>query len=246
MSSWRGVPFAEIEDWPPAVAERVRLTELSAIAREERCAAALAVGASGDVVAEAEALVQAEPLRERRWVLLMQALEDAGRGAEALRTFDRARRTLAVELGIAPGDELSRAHASLIDDRHDRAGGAAELGLAASGGPPGWLPAPLSRLIGRDDDFARIEQCLAEGRLVTLTGVGGVGKSRLAVAVAERARNGYTGGAWFVVLAAASPDEVDAVVASWPTRRAGRRAGAAQGCGPSDRRAPRPARARQL
>jgi DNA-binding SARP family transcriptional activator len=209
VSAWRGVPFAEVEDWPPAVAERARLTEVAAIGREERCAAALAVGPSGDVVAEAEALVQAEPLRERRWVLLMQALAGVGRKAEALRTFDRARRTLAVELGIAPGQELSRAHASLLDDddQGDRTGGAAERGSAASNCVAGWLPASLSRLIGRDDDIARIEQHLTHRRLVTLTGVGGVGKSRLAVAVAERARNDYTGGAWFVALAAASPDQ---------------------------------------
>jgi predicted ATPase/DNA-binding SARP family transcriptional activator len=213
LSSWRSVPFPEIQDWPPAVAERARLTELAAIAREERCAAALAVGATGDVVAEAEALVQAEPLRERRWVLLMQALDDAGRGAEALRTFDRARRTLAVELGISPGHELSRAHASLLDGQRDRTAGANDR-ESASSGPPGWLPAPLSRLIGRDDDIARIEHCLAQGRLVTLTGVGGVGKSRLAVAVAEHLRNVYPGGAWFVPLAASSPDQVDAVVAA--------------------------------
>ena len=214
LASWRGVPFAEIEDWPPAVAERARLSELSAIAREERCAAALAVGASGDLVAEAEALVHAEPLRERRWVLLIQALDGAGRRAEALRTFDRARRTLAVELGISPGHELSRAHASLLDDHHDGTAGGAERLSASSSGSPGRLPAPLSELIGRDDDIARVEQRLAHGRLVTLMGVGGVGKSRLAVAVAERARSDYTGGAWFVALAAASPDEVDAVVAA--------------------------------
>jgi predicted ATPase len=65
----------------------------------------------------------------------------------------------------------------------------------------------MSRLIGRQDDIARIEHCLAQGRLVTLTEVGGVGKSRLAVAVAERARNDYSGGASFVALAAVSPDE---------------------------------------
>jgi DNA-binding SARP family transcriptional activator len=123
------------------VTERVRLTELSAIAREERCAAALAVGASDDVVAEAEALVQAEPLRERRWVLLMQALDGAGRRGEALRTFDRARRTLAVELGISPGHELSRVHAWLLDD-HDRTAGASRrVGIERSSG---LVPAPLS------------------------------------------------------------------------------------------------------
>ena len=104
LSLWRGTPFEEIGEWAPAESERVRLVELWHRAEEELCAAALATSPSPTVVAEAERLAQLEPLRERRWALLMTALHATGRRAEALRTFDRARRTLATELGISPGN----------------------------------------------------------------------------------------------------------------------------------------------
>ena len=62
LTLWRGVPFEELDDWPPAIAERARLTEMWQRGLEERCAAALGVAATAEVVAEAEWLVQAEPL----------------------------------------------------------------------------------------------------------------------------------------------------------------------------------------
>lgn len=114
LSHWHGAPFDELGEWPAVIPERARLIELWYDALEQRCAAALDVRPAGDCVAEAEAMVLAEPLRERRWVLLMTALTAAGRRPDALRAYDRARRILASELGISPGAELSRLHDSLL------------------------------------------------------------------------------------------------------------------------------------
>ena len=138
-------------------------------------------------LADAERLVQAEPLRERRWALLMAALGADGRRAEALRTFHRARRTLASELGISPGHELTRLHEELLRQDLDR--------------PHGNLPAPVTPLLGRADDMDLLTSLIADGRLVTLTGPGGVGKSRLALEIAIGRPADTSGGVWWVDLA---------------------------------------------
>ena len=207
LKHWQGEPFNELGDWPPAILERARLIELWHDAVEQRCAAALNVRPAADNVAEAEAMVLAEPLRERRWALLMTALVAAGRRPDALRAYDRARRVLATELGISPGTELLQLHGALLRDdieadvlrRTDR----------------GNLPAAVASLIGRDEEVALVRGLLDDHRLVTLTGPGGVGESRLAIAAAEAVRERFAGGAWLVELAATSDtDAIDAVIAS--------------------------------
>ena len=112
LSLWRGEPFADVADWPSAIAERARLTELVLVAQEEWSAARIAAGVTVETVADVEGLVEREPVRERRWALLMEALDATGRRVEALRTFDRARRVLATELGVSPGHELTPASGS--------------------------------------------------------------------------------------------------------------------------------------
>ena len=89
LALWRGTPFGDLDDWAPAGIEQARLVELWHRAAEERCAAALVESPGADVVAEAERLVQAEPLRERRWALLMSSLDAtsrSGRGAANVRS----------------------------------------------------------------------------------------------------------------------------------------------------------------
>src|SRR6185436_19692330 len=89
-----------------AVAEATRLSELQRAASEEMADAELACGRHAEAVAELEAMVAAEPLRERRWAMLMLALYRSSRQADALRTYQRARTLLGDELGIEPGPEL--------------------------------------------------------------------------------------------------------------------------------------------
>ena len=105
LGLWRGQPYSELAGWDPADGEAARLTELHRVATEDFIDAELACGRHVAHVADIEAMVAAEPLRERRWAMLMLALYRCGQQADALRTYQRARIALA-ELGIEPGPEL--------------------------------------------------------------------------------------------------------------------------------------------
>jgi DNA-binding SARP family transcriptional activator len=139
LDTWVGDPLVGLDDWGPARAESARLAERRARAEEERLALRVDLSGAEAIVAELEAAVAAEPLRERRWALLVKALRDTGRTADALEALDRVRRVFALELGVRPGtvlqtleDELLAATASPIDDpalrleRHLEAARAAE------------------------------------------------------------------------------------------------------------------------
>ncbi|MEV6493245.1 AfsR/SARP family transcriptional regulator, partial [Actinoplanes sp. NPDC051633] len=114
------------------------------------------------------------------------------------------RATLADSLGADPGAALRERHLRLLR---------APEPVEPAEPPPSNLPAPLTSFIGRDDDLARIESLLAVGRLVTVVGPGGAGKTRLAVEAARRHRHEYRDGAWLVDLAAVTePAKVGAAV----------------------------------
>jgi predicted ATPase/DNA-binding SARP family transcriptional activator len=205
MAWWRGRPYAELDGWPPADAARVRLEELRHHGEEELAARGLAAGAPGAVVGELEALVAEAPFRERRWVLLIQALHAAGRQADALAAFQRARTLLVEELGIEPGPELVAAEQAVL----------AHAPAIAARPPRTSLPTPLTSFVGRKAELGPLAALISTHRLVTLTGAGGVGKSRLAQRVAADLVVGYPGGVWWVELApAATPEAVLAVVAA--------------------------------
>jgi DNA-binding SARP family transcriptional activator len=114
---WCGdAPLEELQDWPPADGPRSRLIELRSSAIEARWEAALEEADPATVIPALEALVSADPLRERRWSTLLRAYQRAGRRAEGLRAFERARRTLSVDLGVSPGVELVEAYEGLLRD----------------------------------------------------------------------------------------------------------------------------------
>ena len=106
LGLWRGVPLEELDGWPVAEAEATRLAEMRRAAAEELVDVEIACGRAAMVVAELETMVVDEPLRERRWAMLMLAFYRCGRQADALRTYQRARTLLGNELGIEPGPEL--------------------------------------------------------------------------------------------------------------------------------------------
>ncbi len=114
LQLWRGPPLEELAGHAPAEAEAARLAELRRLASEDLMDADLACGRHTTCVAELESMVAAEPLRERRWAMLMLALYRCGRQADALRAYQRARTTLAQELGVEPGPELRAIEQSVI------------------------------------------------------------------------------------------------------------------------------------
>lgn len=195
LELWRGEPYADLGDADVAVFPRSRLTELFEVASEQRAAAQLVLGRVDEATASLEALVRAQPLRERRWELLITALYRAGRQADALRAYQRARETLVEELGIEPGPALRRLELQVIEQDPallapapaPRADGATapDAGTAV-------VPVPLPEglpLVGRETSLAQLradrEVALAgQLRVSLVAGEAGIGKSRLTEAIA--------------------------------------------------------------
>ncbi|MFG1924690.1 BTAD domain-containing putative transcriptional regulator [Cryptosporangium sp. NPDC048952] len=139
--------------------------------------AELALGRVEEAAARLTALVSEQPVHERATGLLIDALAAQGRQADALAVYERMREALADRLGADPGTALQDRHLSLLR---------AERPVA----PTTNLPAPLTSFIGRHDDLDRVDALLTTGRLVTVLGPGGAGKTRLAIEAARRHPNG--------------------------------------------------------
>ncbi|GIJ55981.1 BTAD domain-containing putative transcriptional regulator [Virgisporangium aurantiacum] len=197
LAVYRGPALAEFADEAFARPTATRLDAVRLQALEHRVAADLDSGRHDLVLPELATLTAEYPLRERFRAQLMLALYRAGRQSEALAAYREVARLLRVELGIEPGAELRELEAAVL--RQDPALGAGAHGVSekTTDQGDGNLPAGLTGFVGRGRDLAGVAERLRAGRLVTLTGVGGVGKSRLAVEAAAVA-----GGAWLVDLAA--------------------------------------------
>ncbi|MEO3824650.1 BTAD domain-containing putative transcriptional regulator [Actinomadura sp. B10D3] len=176
LALWRGSAYADFADAPFAAAEIARLDELRLAAVEERAEARLELGGDAALVAELRGMVAEHPLRERLRAAYMRALYRSGRPADALAAYDDLRVRLRDELGLDPGPELAGLHAAML--RHD----------PAVTGARHDLPADVTALVGREEAVREVTALLDASRLVTLHGTGGVGKTRLAVAVARGAR----------------------------------------------------------
>jgi predicted ATPase/DNA-binding SARP family transcriptional activator len=205
LALWRGPAVAEFADEPFARANVARLEEARLLTLQRRIEADLATGRHGEVVGELEGLVVAHPLREQFWSQLMLALYRDGRSAEAVRAYQSAREVLADQLGLDPGDELNRRNAAIL--RRDPSLDLVPPPRAvASKRPSVHLPAPLTSFVGRAAEIGDLGALVRSGRLVTLTGAGGVGKSRLALEVASAARDAFPDGVWLVELATLGQD----------------------------------------
>ncbi len=197
LGLWHGPAFGDHASDVLVTAEAVRLEELRLVAREQKVEAEIELGDHRRVIGELEALCEAHPLRERLWELRMLALARSGRQAEALRAYQRARQVLVGELGIEPSSRLQRMEQSVLaqdpalEATAPRPEGAAGWRLPAVGPT---LPPDATEFIGRVDEIVRVSGLLARTRLLTLTGIGGVGKTRLAIQVARRAAASHPGG----------------------------------------------------
>ncbi|GAA2399207.1 BTAD domain-containing putative transcriptional regulator [Actinomadura vinacea] len=196
LALWRGEVLAEVADAPFAEPHRRRLVELRLSAVEERVEADLANGAEcSELAPELRELTALHPLRERLCELLVRALHMAGRQTEALTAYAEYQRLLADELGTDPGSRLRDLHLSVLRDEtppRRRENGAR---------PRGNLPSPLTSFVGRTEEGEHIRRSFGGGRLVTLVGPGGAGKTRLATTVAAELADRIEGGAWLVELA---------------------------------------------
>lgn len=198
LALWRGDPLVDAVDGAYATGARAKLEELRLDARSDLIEAQLQLGRGADVIADLEQLVAAHPLRERLAGQLMRALAMTGRQADALAGYERLRDRLAGELGVDPGAEVQSVHLAVLRGEIARP--------AAVPVPPGNrgrtnLRAPLTRLIGRDEQVRRISELLADGRLVTVVGPGGAGKTRLAQEVGTMIADQRRDGVWLIELA---------------------------------------------
>ncbi|HEX5617974.1 MAG TPA: BTAD domain-containing putative transcriptional regulator, partial [Solirubrobacteraceae bacterium] len=183
LKLWRGPPLADLAFEPFAQLEIARLEEEQQAAVEARVEADLAAGRHAELVAELRRMVAKHPARERLAGHLMLALYRCGRQSEALEAYREARRRLADELGIEPGEELRALHDAIL--QHDPA-------LAME--PAETLPHELDvaaapPLVGRAAELGWLHDRWQEaragaGRLVVVAGSQGMGKTRLAAELA--------------------------------------------------------------
>jgi predicted ATPase/DNA-binding SARP family transcriptional activator len=215
LGLWRGPALDGFERQPFAGPAAARLEELRLHALNVALGLRLELGRTGEVVADLERLVVATPLHEELWALLVVALYRAGRQAEALRAYQRARRELIDSLGIEPGPRLQALELAVLS--HDpvllspevtsgfdvvagvprgAAGGSerpvatAAVSLVVEPVEPsvselGAWPTPTTTFIGRTAEIEAVCELTERGRFVTVTGVGGIGKSRLVREVAR-------------------------------------------------------------
>ena len=188
LALWHGSPLADVPATTLVETEAERLAELRLDAAELRVRAELACGSHAQVIPELRRLLADHSLRENLWLLLMQALDGAGRHAEALEAYGQARSVLAEELGVDPGAELRRYYAELLakdealtEDTGDAPGSISAGTVTASSRPvpsasalaearvarsvpaPAQLPADVADFTGREDQVRHLCDLLASG-----------------------------------------------------------------------------------
>jgi DNA-binding SARP family transcriptional activator len=196
---WRGDAFSDLIDLPLLRVEADRLAERRLAGLAQLYTAELACGNAGAIVGELADLAARHPMREQLQGLLMTALYQAGRQAEALEVYQRTRGALVEQLGLEPSNELQRLERAILNGDP-----LLEAPLTPSIAPA-QLPADITDFTGRTTQLAMITHLAATTDrsampLITISGKAGVGKTTLAVHAAHRLRAHYPDGQLFVNL----------------------------------------------
>ena len=187
LKLWRGPALVDVAGTEFGEAVIARLDEQKLAAVEHRVDADLLAGSPEPLVAELEELVLAHPLREPLAARLMRALHASGQRGAALEVYEQTRKRLADQLGADPSAELAALHLELLTEPEPA--------------PHTNLRAELTSFVGRDAELAEVAVLLGAHRLLTLTGPGGAGKTRLAVEAARAELPASPDGVWLVELA---------------------------------------------
>ncbi|TDO17589.1 putative ATPase [Mycobacterium sp. BK086] len=198
LALWRGEPFAALDTpWILDVRGSLEVERLSVVL--DRNDAALRAGRHHELLGELVTALAAHPLDERLAGQLMLAQYRSGRQAEALDTYRRMRDRLVEELGVDPGPSLRAVHQTILDG--DEGARVEVPAQPVRTRPHAGLPRRATSFVGREQEVVAAGKALQEGPLVTLTGVGGVGKTRLALEAAGRDEHRFADGVWLCELA---------------------------------------------
>src|SRR5690606_37549795 len=175
LSQWRGErAYDELWHVPVLADEAARLAELRLQILQESLALEVEAGRYDEIAAVLVDATRRHPEVEELWALRMLGLYGQGRQAEAMAVYVEARRQLRDRYGLDPGPRLRELEAMVLHQKDPRRGGLRFLG-------PTRIARPATSFIGRQSDRERVAELLTTTRLLTLTGAGGVGKTRLAV-----------------------------------------------------------------
>jgi predicted ATPase/DNA-binding SARP family transcriptional activator len=218
LAMWRGAPFVDVAPCATLDDEAGRLAELRVSITEACFQARLDAGAGRELVADLARATRQHPLRESMWSMLITAQYRSGLQADALRSFERMRALLADSLGLDPSTELQDLQGRVLQHDpsliHDRGASVGDT-RGARPGFSGNLPTPATPLIDGDNRLSLAMRLLEDHRLVTLTGTGGVGKTRLAVELGCACLDRFEAGVWMIELGpVANADAVVAAIAS--------------------------------
>lgn len=222
LARWRGDVLADVALPPDLAPAATRLDGLRRAATELSLGIAIRTGHAEAAIPELEALATADPTDERWLALLMLALYRANRQVDALAAYRVGRERLVAELGLDPGPELQRLQLAMLRQDVDLeaesllGGGPVSPEITDPTRPEQLMPAEVNAFVGREADLLELEALVDAGaRLLTLAGIGGTGKSRLALRLAHRLReHADTGVRWVDLAPVSSGDDVPEAIAA--------------------------------